>query len=103
VVNSTVMHQVDTHSVRLAIHDPLTIDFNDNPTYPDEATVTEIAVIYTTTSSADSPPRTEVTSITYVLDHPEHQTAFVHPDFLDQPNEWPDKVRELVDAHNPST
>lgn len=103
MVNSTVLHQVDTHSVRLAIHEPLTIDLGDHPDYPDEATVTELAVIYTTTSNADSAPRTEVTSIAYVLDHTEHQTAFVHPDFLSQPDQWPAGVRKLVDAHNPST
>lgn len=101
MVNSTVIHQVDTHSVRLAVHDPVTIDLGSNPAYPDEATVTELAVIYKTTTSADSPARTEITSITYVLDHKEHQTAFVHPDFLDQPHEWPAEVRELVDQHRP--
>ena len=102
MVTSTVSHQVDTHSVRLAIHDPLTIDLGNNPAYPDEATVTELAVIYTTTTPEGGTPHTEVTSIAYVLNHEEHKTAFVHPDFLDQPDEWPAGVRQLVDQHKPT-
>lgn len=98
---STVIHQVDTHSVRLRLTEHVTIDLGHNPAYPDEATVTELAVNYETTKSIDSPVHTKVTSITYVLDHTEHQTAFVHPDFLDQPHEWPAWARDLVDQHRP--
>lgn len=103
MVNSTVSHQVDTHSVRLHIHGEATIDLGHSPSFPREVPVTEVAVIYTTTQSADSAsaPRTEVTSISYVLDDEEDKAAFVHPDFLDQPNEWPDWLRSLIDQYRP--
>ncbi|MEU8469622.1 hypothetical protein AB0F30_17140 [Streptomyces sp. NPDC029006] len=101
MVTSNIIRQVDTHSVRLALHGAATIDVGHHPDHPDEATVTELAIIYTTTSSSGSPTRTEVTSITYVLNHREHKTAFVHPHFLDQPDEWPDWVRALVTEHAP--
>lgn len=105
MVSSTTICAVDTHSVRLRIDDPAaTIDFNDNPAYPDLARVTEIAVIYETrTREGNQQGTTKVTSITYVVDHEEHQTAFVHPDFLDQPDEWPAWARALVDHHRPTS
>ncbi|NUQ95847.1 MAG: hypothetical protein HOY79_04560 [Streptomyces sp.] len=104
MVTSTVAHQVDTHSVRLTIHGEATIDLGNHPDYPRTVPVTEIAVIYTTTQSADSAsgPRTEVTSIAYVLDNEEDKTAFVHPDFLDQPDAWPEWVRTLIDQYRPT-
>lgn len=104
MVTSTVSHQVDTHSVRLRIHDEATIDLGHSPSFPRHVPVTEVAVIYTTTQSADSAsgPRTEVTSISYVLDDEEDKAAFVDPDFLDQPNEWPDWVRDLIDQYRPN-
>lgn len=104
MVTSTVSHQVDTHCVRLRIHGDATIDLGNHPDYPRNVPVTEVAVIYTTTQSDDSAsaPRTEVTSITYVLDDEDDKTAFVHPDYLDQPGEWPDWVRALIDQHRPS-
>lgn len=104
MVISTVAHQTDTHSVRLRIHGEATIDLGHHPDYPRNVRVTEVAVIYTTTQDEDSlsAPRTEVTSITYVLDDEETKTAFVHPDYLDQPNEWPEWVRELIDERRPT-
>lgn len=104
MVTSTVSHQVDTHSVRLRIHGEATIDLGHSPAYPREVPVTEVAVIYTTTQSADSAsgPRTEVTSISYVLDDEQDKSAFVDPDFLDQPNEWPDWLRALIDQYRPT-
>ena len=104
MVTSTVVHQVDTHSVRLRIQGEATIDLGHSPAYPREVPVTEVAVIYTTTQDADSAsaPRTEITSITYVLEDEEHKTAFVYPDYLDQPGEWPEWVRTLIDRHRPS-
>ena len=99
---STVVHQVDTHSVRLRIDERATIDLGNHPDYPRDVPVIELAVIYTTTKSADGPAQTEVTSITYVLDDEEDKVAFVHPDFLNQPDEWPAWVRDLVDKHRPT-
>ncbi|MFK0288263.1 hypothetical protein ACIQVL_48500 [Streptomyces sp. NPDC090499] len=105
MVASTTICTVDTHSVRLRIDDAAaTIDFGHNPAYPDLALVTEIAVIYETRTGEDDQERTtKVASIAYVVSHDEHQTAFVHPNFLDQPAEWPVWVRELVDHHRPAS
>lgn len=103
MVTGTIVSTVDTHSVRIRIDDAsATIDLAANPHYPDPARVTELAINYETrTGESSRDSDTKVTSITYLLDHKEHQTAFVHPDFLDSPGEWPDWVRAQVDQHRP--
>lgn len=104
MVSTTIVTTLDTHSVRLRINDPAaTIDFGHNPAYPDIARVTEISVVYETrTKEGQSTGQTRVTSINYQVDHEEHQSAFVSPEFLEQPEEWPAWVRGLVDEHNPA-
>lgn len=105
MVFTTTICAVDIHSVRLRINDSAaTIDFGHHPDYPNLARVTEIAFIYETrTGEGDQDSTTTLTNIAYVVDHEESQTAFVHPDFLDQPDEWPAWVRELVDHHRPTS
>ncbi len=95
-VATSLLHQVSTHSVRLRIDEQATIDLGHHPDYPRHVVVTELAVVYETTKSG-----TTVTSITYVLDDEEDKAAFVHPEYLGLPDEWPAWVRLLVDEHRP--
>ncbi len=99
---TTLIHQSSTHSVRLRLDEPATIDLSGHPHYPRIVPVLELAVAYETTRKPDTGPVTRVTSITYVLDDEEDKAAFVHPDYLDSPDEWPAWVREQVDANRPT-
>ena len=96
--------QVDATVVRLDVSgEDATIDMGENPAYHPPAQVTELAISYKTTRNLrDNTAASEVTDITYRIANKDYDTASVHHDFLDKPNEWPDWVRELVDEHNPA-
>ncbi|MGW0948452.1 hypothetical protein ACWD4O_38680 [Streptomyces sp. NPDC002623] len=99
---TTMICQTSTHSVRLRLDEKVTIDLGSHPDYPRIVPVTELAVIYETTKKLDSDSVTIVTGISYVLDDEEDKAAFVHPDYLDLPEEWPAWVREQVNANRPT-
>jgi hypothetical protein len=82
--------------------DPVTIDLGNHPDYPRIVPVTELALSYETTTKPGTDPTTTVTSISYILDDEEDKAAFVHPDYLETPEEWPAWVREQVDANRPT-
>jgi hypothetical protein len=92
--------------VRLRIDsDNATIDMGHHPEYPIMVKVAELAINYKTRENptdGDIKTVSEVTGITYMLTGGEDPMAFVHPDYLDQPDEWPAWVRKLVEEHRPA-
>lgn len=106
MVNASPTQQTDDTRVRLDISgDDATIDMGENPAYHEPAKVTVLYLGYRTTRKTDGDTvatTSEVTDITYRITGKEYETASVHPDFLDQPDEWPAWVRDLVDKHNPA-
>ena len=106
-INVTPTTRVDTTVVRLNVSgEDATIDMGENPAYHQPAQVTELAISYKTTRAYSGDTFTvtsDVTDITYRITGKDYDTASVHPDFLDQPDEWPAWVRELVDEYNPAS
>jgi len=107
VVTSTVTYQFTETGVRLRIDDETaTLDVSGDPARPNPIRVTELAISYkaTETRTGDTvKTATEITNITYLLNHADYQVAYVHPDHLEQPQEWPAWVAELVDQYRPNT
>ena len=106
MITSTLTYRTNETGVRLSINsDDATIDMGNNPAYPVPVKVTELAISYKTAETfhdGNVEVASEVTGITYMLTGGEDPIAFVHPDFLDKPEEWPAWVRDLVDEHRPS-
>lgn len=105
-INVTPTVRVDATAVRLDITgEDAVIDMGDNPAYHPPAQVIALEISYKTTHTYNGDAFTltsEVTAITYRITGKDYDSASVHPDFLDQPDQWPDWVRELVDEYNPA-
>lgn len=105
-MTATVFYQYTETGVRLRIDDETaTIDLGDHPDHPNRIRVTELAVTYKATEIRDGAAvetACEVTNITYLLASTETPVAYVHPDYCDQPQEWPGWVRDLVAANRPA-
>ncbi|MFG2676961.1 hypothetical protein [Streptomyces sp. NPDC048445] len=106
MVASIATYQFTETGVRLRIDDETaTLDVSGDPEHPNPIRVAELNISYrtTTTRTGESVEMaTEITNITYLLDHADYQVAYVHPDHLQQSQEWPDWVAELVDQHRPT-
>jgi hypothetical protein len=105
VIASSVIYEFTETGVRLRIHDETaTLNVSGDLAHPNPVKVTELAISYKTALTATGNTATvssEITNITYVLDHPDYQVAYVHPDHLEQPQEWPTWVAELIDQYRP--
>ncbi|MFD7855247.1 hypothetical protein ACFV6B_13305 [Streptomyces microflavus] len=103
---ATVFYRSTTTGVRIRIDDKnATIDLGENPHYPNIKRATELAITYETTEKRDREAvqkTSEVSRIVYVLDDEDTPSAFVHPDYLNQPQDWPEWVREQVEKHRPA-
>ncbi|THA29146.1 hypothetical protein E6R18_24865 [Streptomyces sp. A1277] len=98
MVASTVIHQFADSGIRLRIDDETaTLDISGDPNHPNPIKVKELAISYKTTSCGS-----EITNLVYVLDDADRPVAYVHPDHLNRPEEWPTWARELVDQHRPN-
>lgn len=108
-IQATPTTRVDDTVVRLNIGgEDATIDLDENPAYHAPAQVAELTISYTTTTThtdgGDTVTITSaVTGITYRVADKDYATVSVHPDFLDQPDEWPAWVRDLVAEYKPAT
>ena len=105
-MTATLFYRSTETGVRIRLEDDnATIDLGANPNYPVMFRATELALTYKTTEAHDGDAvrkTCEVSRIVYVLDDEDTPTAFVHPDYLNQPQEWPEWVREQVEKHRPS-
>ncbi|NEC17894.1 hypothetical protein [Streptomyces parvus] len=110
MITSTVIYertqQYTETGVRLRIDDvSATLNVSGNPNNPKPISVTELAIGYKATqvhSGRTTKTTVEVTNITYLLDDPDCKMAYVHASRLDQPQEWPTWVAELVEHYSPS-
>lgn len=105
-MSATVFYRSTETGVRIRIDDEnATLDMGHSRSFPNMIRVTELAITYKATEKHDGEAvqqTCEVSRIVYVLDDEDTSTAFVHPDYLDQPQEWPEWARKLVDEHRPA-
>lgn len=107
-IHATPTSRVDNTIVSLDVSgEDATVDMGENPAYHPPAQVTELAISYKTTTThhcgGDSVTITsEVTDITYTVTGKDYDTASVHHDFLNQPDAWPEWVRDLANEYNPA-
>lgn len=106
MINATLTYRTRTEGVRLTLDDPTAvIDMGENPAYHPPVLVREVNISYETTETFNGDERTvtsTVTNIAYRVVHDEYDTVSVHPDYLDQPDEWPHWLPELVEHHRPA-
>jgi hypothetical protein len=104
-VTATPARRVDNTVVCVDVTgDEATIETGENPAYHQPAQVTGLTISYKTTRNMrDNTMTSEVTDITYRITGKDYDTTSIHPEYLDQPDEWPVWVRALVEEHNPAT
>ncbi|MEU5323032.1 hypothetical protein AB0G67_40710 [Streptomyces sp. NPDC021056] len=106
MIDGKLTHRTRAEGIRLTLDDPAAvIDLGENPAYSQPIPVREINISYETTETFDGDTRTvssKVTNIVYRVTHDEYDVVSVHPDFLDQPDEWPDWLPPLVEHHRPA-
>lgn len=108
MVTSTVTGRTTKQEVELDVTDAPPIEIDEAPWSVRKANVNAIRISYETLEVIVGNIRqaeARVTGIAYETDDQESidGEVFVHPDFLDKPDEWPDWVRALVDEHRPTT
>lgn len=106
MITCTVTYQVAETGVRLRIDDKTaTLNVSGDPAHPNPVRVTELAIGYKTTETRTGDTAevaAEITNITYLLDRADYPVAYVHPDHLANPQEWPAWVATLVEQYRPS-
>ncbi|WP_145503152.1 hypothetical protein [Streptomyces sp. CFMR 7] len=101
-MNTTVTYRSTETGVRIRIDDETAaIDVSSNPDHPVMKKAVELAITYKITETRDGITG-GVTNLTYLLDDPDAPIVYVHPDYLDQSQKWPEWVRNLVDEHRPA-
>ncbi|MFE7485480.1 hypothetical protein [Streptomyces sp. NPDC057552] len=103
---ATVTYRTTETGIRIRIDDDnATIDTGGNPNRPLMVKVVEVGITYKTTETRDGDNlavTSGVTNLTYLLDDPDNPIAYVHPDYLDQAQKWPEWVRNLIEEHRPT-
>jgi hypothetical protein len=106
VIDAKLTFRTRTVGIRLTLdHPDAVIDLGHNPAYAKPVPVREVNLSYETTETFDGDDRivtSTVTNIVYRVTHDEYDVVSIHPDFLNQPAEWPDWLRPLVEHHRPS-
>lgn len=105
MITGTMTSRASKLTVELEISGAPTVEFGTEA-HPEAATVTGLTIGYKVNESfhgnigrAD----TEVTRIIYRVAGAFFDTAGIHPEFLDKPEEWPDWVRVLVEENTPES
>ncbi|PVC80570.1 hypothetical protein DBP19_36140 [Streptomyces sp. CS090A] len=102
---ATAFYRSTTTGVRIRIDDEnATLNLSGDPARPNLVRVTELAISYKTTENLNGTATnstSEVTDVVYVLDHEDTRVAYMNPDQLSQPDQWPAWVREQADQHSP--
>lgn len=106
MIDAKLTYRSRTEGVRLTVDDPTAvIDMGANPAHHLPVRVREINISFETTETFDGDTWTadsKVISIGYRVAGQDYDTVSVHPDYLDQPDEWPDWLPPLVDHHRPT-
>jgi hypothetical protein len=102
VITSSIESKKTTQTVELGISGGATITVGAAPFGDEEHHVTGLCIGYEVTETAHGNVARVDTRITQITYRTDEGGASVHPDFLDQPSEWPQWVRELVEEHRPT-